>query len=69
MVECVVTELLVGQKLVHFVNILPDLGQVQWPEIFEETLVDEVLTEWEGTLSMLKKKALGMSLGGEWSAR
>lgn len=42
-VECVFAEFLVCKKLVNFVDILPDFGKVERAEVFEETLIDEVL--------------------------
>ncbi len=69
MVEGVAGVLLVVEELVDLVDVLPYFGQVEWPEVLEETLVDEVLRGEGGTLSMLKKKALGISVGGERSAR
>ena len=69
MVERAAAVLLVAQKFVHLVNVFPDFGQVQRPEVLEEALVAEVLSDQGGTLSMLKKKALGISLGGLVSAK
>lgn len=69
MVENILAVLFVSQKFLHLVDVLPDLRQVQRPEILEETLISEVLHVGKGTLSTLKKKALGTSLGGLTSAR
>lgn len=68
-VECVFAEFFVVEEFVDFVDVLPDFGDVEGSEIFEESFVDQVLDGVGGTLSMLKKKALGMSLGGATSAR
>ena len=69
MVESVAGVALIVEELVDLVNILPYLGKVERPEVLEETFVEEVLNRDRHTWSMLKKKALGISLGGVWSAR
>jgi hypothetical protein len=68
-VEDVVGVLLVGEELLNLADVLPDLGQVQRPEVLEEPLVRQVLNIPPPTLSTLKKKALGTSFGGFTSAR
>jgi hypothetical protein len=68
-VENAVAVLFVTQKFLHLADVLPDLRQVQRPEILEEALIGEVLHVGICTLSTLKKKALGTSLGGSMSAR
>lgn len=69
MVEGAVGVLLVAEELVHLVDVLPGFGDVQRPEVLEKALVAQVLASRNSTLSMLKKKALGISLGGLVSAR
>lgn len=44
MVEDIIAVFLVGEELLHFVDVLPDLGQVERPEILEEALIGEILT-------------------------
>lgn len=43
-VEDIIAVFLVGEELLHFVDVLPDLGQVERPEILEEALIGEILT-------------------------
>ncbi len=69
MVEDVLGVLLVCQELLHFHDVFPNLGEVEWAEVLEESLVYKVLSSRQCTLSILKKKALGTSLGGFTSAR
>lgn len=70
MVEYIIAVFFVGEELLHFVDVLPNFGEVEGPEILEEALIGEILTILERyTLSILKKKALGTSLGGLVSAR
>ena len=69
MIEDVFREFLFVEEFVYFVYVLPDLGQVERSKILEKSLVNKILHEFKNTLSMLKKKALGISLGGELSAR
>jgi hypothetical protein len=69
MIEGAVGVLLVAEELVHLVDVLPGFGDVQRSEVLEKALVAQVLASRNSTLSMLKKKALGISLGGLVSAR
>jgi hypothetical protein len=69
MVKNVAAKLLIIQELVHLVDVLPDFGDVERTEVLKEALVNQVLDNRQRTLSILKKKALGMSLGGAVSAR
>lgn len=70
MVEDIIAVFFVSEELMHFVDVLPNLGKVERPEILEEALIGEILTIFERyTLSILKKKALGTSFGGLLSAR
>ena len=69
MVKYIFGVLLVMQEFVDLVYVLPNLGQIQRAEILKESFVGEVLTMVKPTLSILKKKAWGMSFGGWWSAR
>lgn len=70
MVEDIIAVFFVSEELMHFVDVLPNFGQVEWPEVLEEALIGEILTIFESfTLSILKKKAFGTSLGGLLSAR
>jgi hypothetical protein len=68
-VEHVLGVLLIRQELLNFQDVFPYLRQVQRAEVLEEALVYQVLSGRKRTLSMLKKKALGTSLGGFTSAR
>jgi hypothetical protein len=56
------------EKLMNFLNVLPNFSDVKWSEIFEESFIDKILYVYVDTSSMLKKKALGTSLGGLVSA-
>jgi hypothetical protein len=58
----------VVEKLMNFLNVLPNFSYVERSEILEESFVDKILYEGVDTSSMLKKKALGTSLGGLVSA-
>jgi len=69
MIESAVCILLVIEKLVDLVYIFPYFWQVQRAEIFEKPFVVKILNFTFGTLSMLKKKAFGIYLGGVRSAR
>ena len=69
MVEDTVGVLSLREELVHLVNVLPDLADVQRAEVFVKGVVSQVLGRDGGTLSMLKKKDLGLSLGGSLSAK
>jgi hypothetical protein len=70
MVEYVVTVLLFVEEFINFIDVLPNLGDVERSEILEKSLVSEVLgIREECTLSILKKKAFGTSFGGLTSAR
>ena len=68
MVEDAVGILGLGEELMHLVDVLPYASQVQRAEILVEGVVHQVLPQAGSTLSMLKKKDLGLSLGGELSA-
>jgi len=67
--EGTVRVFLVVEKFVDFVYVLPNFGKIQRAEIFEEPLIHKILNLVGPTLSMLKKKALSISLGGATSAR
>lgn len=69
MVKDVLVVFLIGEELLHLADILPHFAQVDWSEVLKETLISEVLYFGTPTLSILKKKALGTSLGGLTSAR
>lgn len=65
MVKCVLRKFLVMKEFVHFIDVFPNFSQIEWSKVFKEALVHKILDVSIHTLSMLKKKALGMSLGGD----
>lgn len=69
MIEDIVAKLGVREVFMYLLYVFPYFGYIYWPKILKEALVGEVLNVWMGTLSMSKKKAFGMSLGGCTSAR
>jgi len=69
MVECVFAEFFVVEEFVDLIDVFPYLRDVQWSKVFKESFINQILIGVDGTLSMLKKKALGMSFGGATSAR
>ena len=69
MIKSIVREFLIVEKFINLVDIFPDFCDVKGPEILEKSFIDKVLNGKILTLSILKKKALEMSLGGLWSAR
>lgn len=43
MVKDIIAVFFIGEELLHFVDVLPNLGKVEWPEVLEKALIGEIL--------------------------